>query len=284
MECGRIREQLGFYVDAALDEREMSVVAEHLAMCADCRAELAAVTALIEVTRGIEEVEPPEDLRAAIAAATTQRHKASMLHRLRAVFAPSAVRWAVGFAGAAVLLAAVVISSRPPQVAPHSAARTQPAHTQAKAVPSHPEPVTTAAAPAPSVSKRDIASVAPKRRTRTVRPPIVAQHGLPPIPKVRPGPEPAVAKARPAAGESDAEVYGIDDTTTARTMTASDIHEPVRVVAKETPKPEPVSVKVASTPLPKPEEVEQWAKDAKTAASMHRRGNPIGVSLINAKF
>jgi anti-sigma factor RsiW len=285
MECSRIREQLSSYIDAALDERDTSVVAEHLANCAACRAELAALTALVEAARDIEEVDCPAGLRAAIAAATTQRHKVSALHRLRTAFAPNALRWALGFAGAAAVLVAVVISSRPPQVPTPAAVRAKsPASTHAQVAPSHPAPVTAAVTPAPPGSARETASAAPKRRSRTVRARTVAQHGLPPIPKVKPGPEPAIAQDRPATGESDAEVYGVDDTTVARTVTTTDIREPERVVVKEVPEPETVSVKVASTPLPKEEEIAQWAKDAKTAASMHRRGNPVGLSLINARF
>jgi hypothetical protein len=285
MECGRMREQLGFYIDAALGERDMGEVAEHLARCAECRAELAALTTMIEAARGIEEVEPPEDLRAAIAAATTQRHKTSVLYRLRAAFAPNGLRWAAGFAGAAVLLLAVVMSSRPPQPSTPSVTRTQsPVRTQAQVAPSQPSPVTAALTPAPSASASDAASIAPKRHSRTVRARAIAKRGPSSSPTAKSAAKPTIANSSPAAGESDAEVYGVDDTTAASTVTPADIREPERVAMNESPKLEHISVKVASMPLPKEEQVAEWVKDAKTAAAMHRRGNPVGVSLINARF
>ena len=287
MECGRIREQLGFYIDAALDEHDMSEVAKHLAKCAACRAELAALTTMIETARGIEEVDPPEGLRAAIAAATTQRsvHKTPVLARLRAAFAPKALRWAAGFAGAAVLIVAMVISSQTPEVPRASLARTQsPARTHAQVVRSRPGPETAALTPATSASTRDTTSIATKRRSRTFRVHAIAQRGPSPALTGKSASKPTIAKSSPASSESDANVYGVDDTTVARTVTPADIGGPERVVVQDSPKPEPVSVKVASTPLLKQDEAAEWIKDVKTAAAMHRRGNPVGVSLINARF
>ena len=287
MDCGRIREQLGFYIDAALGEHDMSEVAEHLAKCAACRAELAALTTMIETARGIEEVDPPQGLRSAIAAATTQRpaHKTPVLARLRAAFAPGTLRWAAGFAGAAALIVAVVISSQTPEVPRASLARTQsPARTHAQVVPNRSAPVTAALTPAPSVSTRDITSIATKRRSRTFRAHTIAQHSPSPALTGKSAPKPTIAKSSPVTNESDASVYGVDDTTVARTITPADIREPERVVTQENPKPERVSVKVASTPQLKPDEAAEWIKDVKTSAAMHRRTNPVGVSLINARF
>lgn len=285
MECDVIKEQLGLYIDQVLDECDMIAFQEHLARCAACRAELAALTTLIDAARSIEDIEVPSALREAIAAATTQRHKVPVVARLCAAFAPRSLRWAVGFAGAAVLLAGVAVLWHPLQLqtSPPKPERTA-ASTRAQVVPPRPAQVATAMTAVRAVSTRDKTIVTTRRLRRPARVHTVAQRGLPPVPNIKPGPKTAAVPAAPAPGESDAEVYGIDDTTVARTVSVEDIREPERVAASETPRVERIPIKVASAPLPKEEEVAQWLKDAKTAAEMHRRGNSAGVSLINARF
>jgi len=285
MECGKIKEQLGFYIDEALDERDRAAVEDHLAKCAACRAELAALSTLIKATRGIEDIDPPSGLRQAIAAVTTQREKASVVDSLLAVFAPKALRWAAGFAGVAVLLVGLIMSWLSWQVPTSSPMPRKPAAgTRANLVPTRPAPVTTALAPTLPASTRDKAVFRPRQPRQSVRLRTVAQHGLPPIPNIKPSAKTTVVPAAPALGESDAEVYGVDDTTVARTVTTEDIRPPERAAATETPRVERIPIKVASAPLPKEEEVAQWLRDAKTAAEMHRHGSSVGVSLINARF
>lgn len=285
MECRKIQEQLGFYIDEALDERDKAAVEEHLAGCATCRAEMLALKGLLEATRGIEEIDPPSELRQAIAAMTTQRKQASVLDGLRSVFAPKALRWAAASAGAAIMLAGLIISWGPwhaptPSLAPDKPA----ASTQVKLAAPRPAPLTAALAPAPPVSTRDRTAVRQRRPRQSSRVRTVAQRGLPPIPNIAPSSTTTAAPGAPGPGESDAEVYGVDDTTVARTMTAEDIRPPQRAETTETPKLERIPIKVASAPLPKEEEVARWLEDAKTAAEMHRHGNPVGVSVISARF
>lgn len=66
MECCKVREQLSCYMDKALDEHTLELIEAHLAQCASCRRELTSLTALVEAAAGIENVEPPAELRDSI--------------------------------------------------------------------------------------------------------------------------------------------------------------------------------------------------------------------------
>src|SRR5262245_2879563 len=73
MSCGEVRQALGAYALGALDRAEAAGVAEHLAGCADCRAELEAyreiVDALPAAVYAAAPARPPAALRARVLAA-----------------------------------------------------------------------------------------------------------------------------------------------------------------------------------------------------------------------
>lgn len=285
MKCGRVTEILGFYVDAVLSEREMGEVADHLVNCEACRAELAALTAMIEAARGIEEIEPPIDLRASIAAATTLKPVAerSLLARLRPLLAPPTVRWAVGFVGAAAVVVAALVTTLTPELpSPQIARKHSGAPVPAALAPTPVAPSMAMSAPVATPKKPPFARrIHPSRVAHTM----IAQRAVPSSVPSGPVHKAAAAKSvTPVADQDNANVYGVDDTTVARTITPADIHAPEPVAAESNPKVERVSVKVASSPLPKDDQVAEWVKDAKTAASMHSRGAQSGLSLINARF
>lgn len=62
MRCKQVREKLAEYELGGLDEAEAAAVAEHLAECAECQAELAALRRTGELMAPVEPASPPRDL------------------------------------------------------------------------------------------------------------------------------------------------------------------------------------------------------------------------------
>ena len=61
MNCDRAKSLLGWYFDDELNAADHKLVAEHLAHCADCARELAALVQLDHVTRQLAAPEPSPD-------------------------------------------------------------------------------------------------------------------------------------------------------------------------------------------------------------------------------
>ena len=288
MECGRIREQLGFYVDGALGERDSREIADHLAGCAECRAELAALRTLIETSQSIEAIEPPVGLRAAIAAATTQKavKELGLVSRLRATLSPGVLRWAGGLAGAAVLTVGLLVSLRQAQIPTRPPARApSPAQVSAQGGNTRPAPAEVVLAPTPSGPKQAVAVPAPKRRVRAARAEANAAHSGAPVLAGKTAAKPVHEVGGVTSGEPETDVGLSDTTTVAETISTAELKasasEETEASAKLAGHP---LVKVASTPLPKAEDAEKWLADVKAEAAMHRRGSPVGMSLIQARF
>jgi anti-sigma factor RsiW len=102
MKCDEARPLLGAYIDAELPEPERAEVREHLALCADCGPEAAAIERLrAEIRRAAPSYRAPPALRAQIRAAL-RRETAGV---------PAAARRLGSLAYAASLLLAVAIGS-----------------------------------------------------------------------------------------------------------------------------------------------------------------------------
>lgn len=76
MQCTDIRTKLADYSVGLLDERERKAVAEHLAQCASCTAELRALERVDRLLNAVEPEEPPaylwQSIRARIEAEPQQ--------------------------------------------------------------------------------------------------------------------------------------------------------------------------------------------------------------------
>lgn len=107
MSHAELRDRLDDYVDGALDAAETRAVREHLAACAECRAEVDGLRALLDETRFLpRDVAPPRDLWAGIEARLEPRAPAAAapdILPLRRRSGPP--RWLLQAAAAVVLVA-----------------------------------------------------------------------------------------------------------------------------------------------------------------------------------
>ncbi|MGB9620741.1 MAG: zf-HC2 domain-containing protein, partial [Armatimonadota bacterium] len=62
MDCSKATAKLSAYVDGELDEHTLEAVEAHLATCADCQRELAALRALLAASTSVRSLNPPRDL------------------------------------------------------------------------------------------------------------------------------------------------------------------------------------------------------------------------------
>ncbi len=106
MQCEQIRTKLADYAVGLLDERERKAVAEHLAQCASCTAELRALERVDRLLRAVEPEEPPAYLWQSIRArieAEPQQTRAPFWQGWCTI-----PRLAIGGAAAAAVLVALV--------------------------------------------------------------------------------------------------------------------------------------------------------------------------------
>lgn len=294
MDCGRILDQLSFYIDGALAQRDRLTVERHLAECAECRAELASLKMLVGAARDIEAVDPPASLRSRIAAATTGRQQiehgwAGARLRLRELFSARSLQWAAGGACAAAAAMVLYVSLTPGAAPSSQIAFTPKSPTLLSAsVATPPAPVRIAIASAAPTGLREVGSFPAVRRLRPTRTAGSATRGSALARKPKPNAKPkAVEEGRPeraTANESGDEMAAVDDTTAAETVAASDLVEPAPEIY-DTPKQDrPGLIKVASSPVNK-DDTEEWLKKMKAEASMRPRDHGSnGMSLINARF
>ena len=60
LRCYRTRRRIGAYLDGALADGESVLVADHVAVCRRCHAELASLRGIVEILRGSTSVPAPE--------------------------------------------------------------------------------------------------------------------------------------------------------------------------------------------------------------------------------
>ena len=102
MKCELLHDLLDDYVDGLLPERTATHIREHLARCADCRAEESALRALVSAAvRLPTEIEPERELWDGIAARLEKRRPTPLPHTGTA----SRGHWYQGLAAASLLLA-----------------------------------------------------------------------------------------------------------------------------------------------------------------------------------
>lgn len=293
MDCGKVSEQLGFYIDGALNEQQLEQIETHLAGCAECRAELASLKMLIGAAGQIEDIDPPSSLRARIAAATTNKPEAEVrapiLARLREILSPRALKLASGFAGAAaVAVMAFVVLTHPGTPITPTASRTN-----------HPTPTAAATRPIPSAPPK-VALTAPIAANRTIPSQLVRKHithrrsstvARKPVTSVVK--LVAKAKVRDTRGLHTASATKpmddtalIDDTTVAEVVTPNDIQQSAPKTSDTVVKQKHSKLaEVASSLALKQDNTEKWMQQMKEQAAMRQREHgSVGMSLINARF
>lgn len=296
MDCGRMSDSLSSYIDGALPQREHMDVEKHLSGCADCRAELAALTMLVHAAGEIEAVEPPTGLRMRIAAATTAKPKAARgwnaarLH-LQRILCSHPLRWAGGVACAAAAMVLFVGIGQVDEPASRTAVRpTSPAPVSTNVGAVRPAPVRTAMATSAIAGLREIA---PRVRV-THASPFGSPRGITPAVAAAPKPKP-VAKAKSSEERipetvptvaTSSDPVAVDDTTVAQTVATIQVQEPAPEITDSAARQDrPALAKVASSPPVNKDKAEEWFKNMKTEAAMRRKPHSSNVmSVISARF
>ncbi len=291
VDCSRIENLLSEYIDGELSRSDFIDVENHLSVCADCRAELAALRTLTVASSEIEAVQPPADLRMRIAAATTQRQRSNRWVALRdRLFAFRPLAWAGSATVAAFALILVISFGRVTE--PTRSVATQPKPAAPVAVsPTLPQPATEQVAsveqspadanlPASRVSTHRVAAKKIAKRAAVVA--FVPKAVV--VPKVESA-KPIVSDTK-NADEYTEQTIIVDDTTTAKTVaTVQDAEPKTEVVETVTKAPKPDSTKIASSPAISNDNAEEWMAEMKSKAAMQRRGRPSNVvSVISARF
>lgn len=116
MPCKQVREKLAEYQLGALDDAKAAALAQHLAECADCRAELEALRRTAELLTPVEVASPPRDLWPGV--------REQLRPRRAWGWNALAVHWQPALAGAAALLLLILgiawLALRPPAIEPSS--------------------------------------------------------------------------------------------------------------------------------------------------------------------
>lgn len=291
-DCSRIENLLGEYIDGELSGSDFIDVENHLSVCADCRAELAALRMLITASNEIEAVQPPTELRMRIAAATTQKERGGGLWvALRErFFSFRPIAWAGGAGLAALALMLVVsfgriseptkqIATQPKPAVPVTASPTLPQTAPERIASAEPIPAKASVA-APRTLARRVAS-----KKSANRPAVVAF-----VPKTIVVPKteaarPIVAEIKKTEDAAEQSIV-VDDTTTAQTMADLPVTDTdTKTVADSQKSQNPDLTRIASSPAISNDNAEEWIEEMKSKAAMQRKGRPSNVvSVINARF
>jgi len=182
MKCQAVSNNLIAYLDGELPQHERAAIAEHLAVCADCRREAAAFGHAEDALRALNVVEAAPDL-------TADLHQRIAARVVRAL----SWKWAYGVAAAAAVSAALLflLYPRAPsthRISPPLDIAAQPTTAEPKVPPPVPPPATRQAPPQTVIAQEWRPGAAPKRRPSRSRPVRhrVARHPLPPATETSP--------------------------------------------------------------------------------------------------
>jgi anti-sigma factor RsiW len=96
MKCSRIKKKLSAYLDGEMPEHERNIISEHLRQCKDCRAELAALSAVRDALKSIEGMEvPPYFITRLRQHIKEQRESVPFLKKIRSLAFATASAFAV---------------------------------------------------------------------------------------------------------------------------------------------------------------------------------------------
>lgn len=288
--CGQVSGLLSAHLDGKTTSGESVLVASHLRECEECASEARVLRTLVEVTRTIDEVAPPANLRSRIlsAVANEPAPRASILSR----WLPDSgwTRWAGGaVAAGAVAVAAMTTLPGTPE-APRKIDSAPVRATAPKVRPATPAPI-------PDIAVASLA--APKaeakehvRQARKVR-------------RIQQSPAPAAVAAAPVKTPSPAKrvVTAATESTPTPSMeldakldqpvSPADSPEPTEAVAAPAPpagsgpgpqkRGEPALKVAIATAFS--EDAQEWAKQAKSEASMRKgEAGAVGFQIITSRF
>jgi hypothetical protein len=308
MECSKIQEELGFYLDEVLDEQSLERVEAHMSECDVCRKELSALRMLVEAAGEIEAIEPPTGLRESILhAARSKEQVAQPLAKassrlsfgewLGSYPSPRGIRWAAGAVAAGILALAIMIGA--PQESPQmreASVRTK-NHSQSPAPTAQSQPTKIAVAQSPTVQsvEQNQTVVGQTWQLRTARP---LTHSKVRIrvakPYVQVASKLVKKNAHPIAAriDSSAERKVVDrdaeighEAKPAETDNAEIAAVPQPIANTETESDQSVVVKVATAPVLNNDKIREWMQNARMQAEMRKSGNRGGgVSIVSARF
>jgi hypothetical protein len=116
MDCAAILELLSEYVDGTLDVQTRKAVEKHIAVCENCKQELASLRAVVEELGALEPVKPPEDFLEKIHEHMTPH---SALNKIfRKLFVPFHIKIPLELAAAATVtfLVVLVLNIQQPEI------------------------------------------------------------------------------------------------------------------------------------------------------------------------
>jgi|GEM_PF-1034358 len=297
--CGKIGALLSAYLDGELTAREQNMVADHIAVCSECAREMRALQVLVGAAASIAPVDPPTDLKARIAAATTARLPGAaaqpvLVERLRYLLSPKGLRWA-GAAAAGTAAIAVLLHQHPGPAVVHQMASVHkmhpPVHSGLKSEPSKTAAVASAAGGVQiEMPMPDILAYAgkPGMKRSINRMPQIQEPKLNLIQKPKAKSKPEAAKApgiSVAPYDNTLKTTGSDDMNMNQQPEVASAPEPAPEINDEAPKTvQPTLIKVAAAPVLKQQVSEDWLKQAKAQAAMKRGDSGSGFTVISAKF
>lgn len=291
--CARVSSLLSSYIDGEVTPKEKRAVAAHLGDCESCKMQFEALETLVGAANSIDPTAPPVNLRARIAAATTEgiaRRPFACL--LREVASTGALRWAAGAAAAAFVALALIssFSETPRQV--RQAARP---HRPAASVAVTPAP----AVPAPSRTVVRIQPAPPERLSSALIARHTARHtsrrtskALALLPSVKASPARLAPKhpAKPVTSPAEEAKAGPEAPpvdTLARTEAAAVAAVPAPApAAKPAPKKpgEPALARVATAGI-FAEDAKEFVKRIKSEAAMRKgSGQTVVVQIVGSRF
>ena len=111
MNCEKIKARLSAYIDGEVAEKDITLIREHIAVCADCDQEEQLLRKTSELLKHWENVRAPDGFCEALLAKAedlSRRPRRSIANAVRPLAGPRALA-KVAFYGAAVLFLCVVV-------------------------------------------------------------------------------------------------------------------------------------------------------------------------------
>ena len=86
MKCSKIKKRLSAYLDGEMPGQERRIISEHLKQCEECRAELAALSSVVDALETIEGFEVPPYFMTRLRQAVREQEKPMpFLQRMRSL-------------------------------------------------------------------------------------------------------------------------------------------------------------------------------------------------------
>lgn len=96
MKCSKIKKRLSAYLDGELSEQERCIISEHLKLCQECKAELAAMSSVSDALKILEGFETPPFFMTRLRQAVKEQEKpVPFLQRIKGLVVSAATAVAV---------------------------------------------------------------------------------------------------------------------------------------------------------------------------------------------